>query len=515
MDKRIEDIIQLQQQNLAVEAKNAYIKLLEENLSENDFYIVYINLGSICFVEKNYEKARDCYTKSLDYNPNNEKALYNIAMTFLQTENLEKAKEYFLKAIDINARYLNAYINLGIVNKRLELIPEAIICFETALEINPNEADVHYNYANIFLKNEQYYTALIYFKKALELNSKDAHKIYYSMGFVYQNKNEFDMAMQYYEKSLEYKNDYPDAHFAKATINLLRGDFKNGWKEYEYRWDSNNELKRPDYIVKWLQSPQEAIGKKILVQQEQGYGDNIQFVRYIYKLLELNAEVYLAVREPLFKLFSTIPKIHLLQNSDIVEDIDYFTSLMDLPRIFYDFQDEFLYKDKYIDFIKEDIFEIKNIDKLNIGFVWRGNPAHKGDKKRNIPIKDFEKLFKLENCDFYSLQYENDEELDDYLLEYKNIYKCKELIKNFNDTANIITKLDCVITIDTSMVHLCGALGVDTFLILGLNSEWRWLLNRDDSIWYKSVKIFRQENQSFEKVFKKIISSLKNKKTYK
>ena len=322
MDKRIEDIIQLQQQNLAVEAKNAYIKLLEENLSENDFHIAYINLGSIYFLEKNYEKARAYYTKSLDYNPKNEKAFYNIAMTFLQTEKLEESKEYFLKAIDINSRYLNAYINLGIVNKRLELIEEAIFCFETALDINPNEADVHYNYANIFLKNEQFYTALIYFKKALELNSKDAHKIYYSMGFVYQNKNEFDTAMQYYKKSLEYKKDYPDAHFARGTINLLRGDFENGWKEYEYRWDSNNELKRPDYIVKWLQTPQEAISKKILVQQEQGYGDNIQFVRYIYKLLELNAEVYLAVREPLFKLFSTIPKIHLLQNSDIFEDID-------------------------------------------------------------------------------------------------------------------------------------------------------------------------------------------------
>ena len=431
-------------------------------------------------------------------------------MTFLQTNVLERAKEYFSKAIELNPRYLNAYINLGIVNKRLELVDEAIFCFETALDINPNEADVHYNYANIFLKNEQYNTALIFFRKALELNSKDAYKIYYSMGFVHQNKNEFDIAMKYYNKSLEYKKDYPDAHFAKGTIELLMGDFKNGWKEYEYRWDSNNELKRPTYGVKWLQTPDEAKNKKILVQQEQGYGDNIQFVRYVYKLLELNAEVFLAVRDPLLKLFTSIPKVHLVQNNDTVENIDYFTSLMDLPRIFYDFQDEFLYKDKYIDFIKEDIFEVKNKNRLNIGFVWRGNPAHKGDKKRNIPINNFEKLFALSNCDFYSLQYENDEELDKYLLVYKNIYKCKDLIKDFNDTANIITKLDLVITIDTSMIHLCGALGVKAFLILGANCEWRWLLNRDDSIWYKSIKIFRQNSiSSFNELFENIYTELK------
>ncbi len=94
-------------------------------------------------------------------------------------------------------------------------------------------------------------------------------------------------------------------------------------------------------------------------------------------------------------------------------------------------------------------------------------------------------------------------------MKYKNINVCKKLINDFNDTANIITKLDLVITIDTSMVHLCGALGVETFLILGTNSEWRWLLNKDDSIWYKSIKIFREENYNIKKVFKKIISSLK------
>ncbi len=486
-------------------AKNTFISFLQNK----DDKVLYFNLGNDFFYKKDFVSARENYFKSLQYDTKNEKAFFNIAMTFIQTQEIEKAKEYFLKAIDLNPKYLNAYINLGIVNKRLELVDEAIFCFEKALDINPNEADIYYNYANIFLKTEQYNTALFFYNKSLELGFKDIYKIHYSLGLVYQNKNEFDKAMNYFNKCLEKKSDYADAHFAKATIDLLKGDFKNGWKEYEYRWDAQNELKRPKYEVNWLQTPEQAKNKRILVQEEQGFGDNIQFIRYIYKLIQLNAEVFLAIRTPLYKLFSNIKGITLVENNQFVENIDYFTSLLDLPRIFYDLQDEFLYKDKYIDFIKEDIFEVKNKSKLNIGFVWRGNPAHKGDKKRNIPIKNFEKLFKLENCDFYSLQYENDEELDEYLTEYKNIYKCKDLIKDFNDTANIVTKLDLVITIDTSMVHLCGVLGVKTFLILGINSEWRWLLDKNDSIWYKSIQIFRQENHNLKEIFKKIIYLIK------
>ena len=509
MHKKIEELIELQKNALLEEAKKGYKKLLKENLSKDDFHIAYANLGNIYFAENNYIKAKSSYENSLKYYKENEKVYFNLGMVFLKFDDLEKSKEYFLKAIEINPSYTNCYINLGIVNKKLDLLSESILCFEKAIDTNPNESEIYYNYANTLLKLEQYNISLSFFYKALELNCKEKHKVFYSIGLVYQHKNQFDEALQSFKKSLEYKKDYADSHFAIATIYLLKGDFKNGWREYEYRWDASNELQRPDYAVKWLQNKDEIKNQRILVQQEQGYGDNIQFVRYINKLIELEAIVFLAVRPPLYRLFSKIEGVTLVKNNQLVENIDYFTSLMDLPRIFYDFQNEFLYKDKYINFIKEDIFQVKNKDKLNIGFVWRGNPEHKGDKKRNIAIQNFEELFKLSNCDFYSLQYENDEELDDYLMKYKNINVCKKLINDFNDTANIITKLDLVITIDTSMVHLCGALGVETFLILGTNSEWRWLLNKDDSIWYKSIKIFREENYNIKKVFKKIISSLK------
>lgn len=508
MDKRVLEVINIHLNGDIKKAKELYKTFLDEKLSIEDFEAININLGNIYFLERDYIKAREHYEKSLSYNNQNEKIFFNIAMTFLKNKELHEAKKYFQKAININTNYLNAYINLGVLNKKLELLDESIFCFEKAIDINPNEPDIYYNYANVFLKKEQYNTALIFFEKALELNSNDEYKIYYSMGLTYQYKNIYDKALEYFNKSLEYKNDYADAHFAKGTVLLMQGNFENGWKEYEYRWDAKNELNRPTYNVKWFNG-EDIENKRILVQQEQGYGDNIQFIRYIYKLIELKAEIYLAIREPLFRLFSTIPNIHLLKDNETIENIDYFTSLMDLPRIFYNFQNEFLYKDNYFSFFKENIFNPKDKNKLNVGFVWRGNPVHKGDKKRNIELENFEILFENQNIDFYSLQYENSEELQPYMKNYNNIFDCKSLIKDFNDTANIVSKLDLVITIDSSMVHLCGALGIKTYLILGKNSEWRWLLNIEDSIWYKSVKIFRQNDLDFKKVFKKIIYLLK------
>lgn len=510
MHKKIEELIELQKIGHLEEAAVGYENLCKEKLNNSDFHIAYANLGNIYFSQKEYSKAKENYENSLKYNDKNEKLYFNLGMAFLQNEELIEAKEYFIKAISINSNYLNAYINLGVLNKKLDLLDESISCFEIALDINPKEADIYYNYANVFLKKEQYNSALLFFQKALDLDLKDLYKIYYSIGLTYQFQNKYDDALIHFDKTIELRNNYADAHFAKATILLLKGDFKNGWEEYEYRWEANNELKRPTYNVKWLKKNDELHNKRILVQQEQGYGDNIQFVRYVFKLVELGAEVYLAVRDPLYVLFSNIKNIKLLSDNEIVENIDYFTSLMDLPRIFYDVQNEFLYKDSYLTFSKKDIFTPKNLNKFNIGFVWRGNPIHKGDKRRSIELSNFQTLFENNNIDFYSLQYENSEELEDYKTIYKNIFDCKDLIKDFNDTSNIVTKLDLVITIDSSMVHLCGALGVRTYLILGKNSEWRWLLDREDSIWYNNVKIFRQKNKNWNEVFENIHNQLKN-----
>lgn len=514
MNKKLESIIKSHLDGKLFEAKEEYLNLIS-SLSGEDLEICSINLGNIFYLNEEKDKAKEYYQNALSLNSNNEKVYFNLAMVYFSEENLEKAKEYFLQALEINPYYLSAYINLAIIYKKLEFFDEAINCYEKALSLEKNDGDIYYNYANVLMKKEYYNNAIIFLEKSLTLNSKKIYKTYYSLGVVYQNQGLYKKALEFFNKSLEHKKDYADAHFAKATILLLFGDFINGWREYSYRWDAKNELQRPTYKVNWFNG-QSLKNKRVLVQQEQGFGDNIQFIRYVDRLVADGATVFLAIKKELHRLFSSIKNINIVGDSDIVENIDYFTSLLDLPNIYSKDQKEFFYKDKYLAFIKEEFFELKGKNKLNIGFVWRGNPSHKGDKKRSIDLKYFEILFQNSDVDFYSLQFDNSEELNEYKNKYDNIYDCKSYINDFNDTANIVSKFDLVITIDSSMAHLCGALGIKTWLLLNKFPEWRWLLNRDDSIWYKSLELIRQDVENdWQRLLKKVDKKLKGLKNGK
>ena len=507
MNKELKTAIDLQISKDVLNAKKLY-KHLIKILEKEDLEIAYINLGNIYFEENKTQEALELYNKALIVNPYNEKTYFNIAMIHLEDKDFEESRSFFLKAIALKKDYVNALINLAIVSKRLDYFDESVVYFKQAIVYDKKNPDIYYNYANTLIKQEKHLEALFFLDKALEFSFSDKSKILYTKALIYQNKNLYLEAFELLQKAIIYKKDYPNASFAIGTIQLLYGDFKNGWKNYEYRWDASNDLERPNYDVKWYNG-EDLTNKRILVQQEQGYGDNIQFIRYISKLTQKNTVVYLAIKEELHKIFSFIPNITIVSDNTTVEKIDYFTSLLDLPRIFYNNQDEFLYKDKYLDFIPDNKFKLKNNRKLNIGFSYRGSPLHKGDKKRNIPLDEFEVLFKNQKVDFYSLQFENNEELIAYQKKYSNIYDCKKYIKDFNDTANIVNKLDFVITIDSSIVHLCGALGVKTILVLGENTEWRWLLNTNKSIWYNSISLYRKYTyKSFERLFDKLNNDL-------
>ena len=253
MNKKISELVKLQEKRLFTEAKIGYENLLKDiNLSNEDLYIVYANLGNIYFSLDDFDRAKTYYELSINLNKKNEKVYFNLGTAYLKLDDLVKSKENFTSAISLNSNYTNAYINLGIVNKKLDLLDESIKCFEKAIDTNMNESEIYYNYANTLLKLEQYNLGLSLFYKALSLNCKDKYKVFYSIGLVHQYKNQFNKAIEAFNKSIELKNDYADAHFAKATILLQSGNFEEGWKEYEYRWDANNELQRPEYKVKWL-----------------------------------------------------------------------------------------------------------------------------------------------------------------------------------------------------------------------------------------------------------------------
>jgi len=476
------------------DAKYIYLELNNTKLNNKDSEILFVNLANIYYSQNNKIDAIYYYKKANDINENS-KTYYNIGVSYLLLDDYKNSKFFFKNAIRLDDKYIKAYINLGITYKKNDEALLSIPYFKKALLLNDLDPDITYNYANSLLSIDKFDQTIKLLQRTLELDCK-YEKAYYTLGLTYQKLGEYGKALNSFDEAIKLNEKYHDAHFAKSTILLILGDYENGWKEYYHRWDAKNELKRPCYNVKWWNG-EDLKGKRILVQQEQGFGDNIQFVRFVPLLYSLGATVYLAVKDELYDLFESLDNINLVRDKDNVDNVDYFTSLMELPRLLYDQSNQFITSKKYLNSKNNstDIL-IKDKKKTNVGFVWQGNKNHAGDKKRSISLKEFEPLFLNNNFNYYSLQFENDEkiQLKKYIKKYKNIFDITDCISDFNDTSNFVKKLDYVVTIDSAMAHLCGSLGLRCYLLLYSHAEWRWLLNTDKSPWYDSITILRQTN---------------------
>jgi len=439
------------------------------------------------------------YKEALKFDKNNSKLVFNIAVSYLYKKEYYNSIEYLKMALAINPKYTTAYINLGISYKRLKHYDKAIKAFEQALDINENDPDIYYNLANTHSSLENYSLALKYFNKVLNLD-KNYYKAYHAIGLVYNHMMQYDTAYKYFDKTLQYKPSYSDAIFAKSLIQLRNKDYVNGWKNYESRWEASNPLIKLNYAVDFYEG-QNLENKIILIQEEQGFGDNIQFIRYIDKLLEQKPKIiYVALRKELQKLFKLIDGITIVSDEETLYDVDYIVSLLSLPRIFKTTFQDIPNKIPYLPMPEVDDISSKIIQKtkkLKVGFAYKGNNDHSNDRFRSIPIEIFKNLFELKDIEFYNLQIDSSkEELKDIIKNSNNIYDCKEFVSDFYDSSLIINKLDLVISVDSALAHFAGALNKKTFLLLPQNAEWRWFEEINYSPWYPSLKLFRQKELS-------------------
>ena len=269
----------------------------------------------------------------------------------------------------------------------------------------------------------------------------------------------------------------------------MQGQFAAGWKEFEWRRPRKHDFKRPVWDGTSLK------GKSILVHTEQGFGDSIQFARYIDLLPDTDSTIIVACQAELKSLFKSIDRIDTLVTEGVkTPDFDVHVPLLSLPSIFTTLKTipariPYLYPD-----VKADsMFLLDNNHKFKIGFVWAGNSEHINDHNRSIDLRQFECLLNIENCEFFSLQVgEPREDIKQY--GYHHIVKdLGEQFTDFHHTSLAILQLDLVISVDTSVAHLAGALGKEVWTLLPFVPDWRWMLDRSDSPWYPSMTLFRQK----------------------
>jgi len=445
---------------------------------------------------------------------------------FQQNELLEAAQCYF----ELTRRQpdcVEAFCQLGVILGRLNQLDEAVVCLQKALRLKPDFPKLNLFHGSLLKKLNRFEEAAASCRRELQIDpaNPDAH---YNLGLVLQNLGRFDEAIAGYRKAVELRPGYVDAlvnlgsvlrqcrdteaalrcfekavqcephnseaHWELGATLLATGDFRRGWKEYEWRWKQSDfatpapEFKQP----RWEGS--DLNGRRIFLHAEQGYGDAIQFVRYATLVARRGGEVIVGCPRPLRPLIETVPGVReVVTNRGALPHFDVHAPLMSLPAVFETNLQTVPAEVPYFTVSRNDFHLDGVLDPcLKVGIAWAGEPSHRNDHNRSMPADCFCPLVQLPGVRWYSLQVGNSaQELGRAGFEGA-ITNLGSRFRDFGDTAQAIVQLDLVIAVDTAVAHLAGALGKCVWTLLPFEAEWRWMVEREDSPWYPTMRLFRQ-----------------------
>jgi len=423
----------------------------------------YLSLGAAMFKLNQYRACLECIDKVLTLYPDCAEAYNTKGLAIKALGKNKEAIASFDKAIALKAHFPEAYLNLASAYRGERLLIKALRCIQKAIDQKPDYAQAHSNQGNI-----------------------------------YQELHQVDAAIASFDKAISLEPDLAEAYFNKSIALLLKGDYKAGWPLYEWRWVNDNKaaLNRHPNLEVWS-GKQPLKGKRILIQSEQGFGDTIQFCRFIRRVSELGAHVVFEVDAVLASLMLRVQGVNeILIKGQPVPPVDYKVQLMSLPGLFgLELQDVGV-NGAYVHVSPEKSTKWTvemAIHRQSIGIVWRGSPNHLNDKNRSIPLESF--LAKLPKEQRYlSLQLGTSAHEKEILQRF-GIDEVTTEFFDFEDTAAICQNLAMVVCVDTSVAHLCGALNVPCEVLLDVNPDWRWGLGMATSKWHASIKLNRLSNE--------------------
>jgi len=466
LDKLFECGLKFHQLGDLINAEKIYLEVLKIDDKHHDS-IHY--LGVLAYQQKRFEDAIDLIEHSIQLNSRNAAAYTNRGNVLKDVNRLTEAADSYKKALSINPNSSEAFANLGIIFKEMNQIEMALSSYEMALDINPNYSQAYFNKGNAL--------------KEIKL---------------------IDEALLFYEKAITLNPNYQEAIFNKAISLLLKEEIVIGFKDYESRWRLEDFISGKKVTTKplWL-GDKSLFNKTILIHSEQGLGDTLQFVRYLPFFLSLGASVFFEVEEKLIKILSpTYSSIcTFIPKGSKLPDFDFHCPLLSLPLAFKTNLDTIPSSLSYLSFEEESIDKWKSrITSIGfkIGINWQGSYT-KIDLGRSFPLSLFSEISKISEVRLISLQKGFGVEQLHNLPEGMMVETLGDDFDAgpdaFIDTASVMKCLDLVITSDTSIAHLAGALGVPTWIALKYVPDWRWLLDRPDSPWYPTMRLFRQKER--------------------
>ena len=474
-------------------------------------YDVCFNIGLEFQIMGRFDLAAFYYERAINVKPDSYEALSNLGAVFQHLGENEKAVETYKKAVLIKPDQAELYNNLAVALQNSKKFDEALDFYRMAIKLQPDFVNSYINMGSLLHEKNDINGAIENYQKAISLDPEYSES-YYNLANVLQKQLKLDQAIELYRHVISKNFKHAKAHYNLGLALLLNGDLINGFKEFEWRWATDDfpEEKRIFNRPEWDGS--EFKGKTLLIYAEQGIGDTIQFVRYLPFLKNLGGSIIFEVAPELSDLvFGMADKV--IHKNEKPPHFDFHISIMSLPFLFKTSLETIPSNVPYIK-INQNLEKFSGLKKIiekqskkfKIGIVWAGSPLHSNDHNRSCDLSNFAKLFKLDKCAFYSLQKGNrSNELNNY--KNFNIENFDKYLIDFSYTAYIIKKLDLLITVDTACAHLAGALGKPVWLLLPFAPDWRWLLKDDKSPWYPSVRLFRQKRKGewkivFDNIFK-------------
>lgn len=484
---------QLHQQGQLADAARLYQRVLERNANHADALNLY---GVLLRHQNNFELAEKLLRKAALLKPNFPPMHTNLGNALFDLKKFNDALNAFSRAIQLEPNNGEAYYNRGNCLQELERYEEAGRDYERALNIYPDDAEIYLSKGNLEKRLRCFEQALVSCDRAIELKP-DYAEAYYNRGAVLLDLRRLDEALTSYDRAIKLNPDYAESYWNKSLTLLLSGNLQEGWRLYEWRW-KNEALKMAarDFVQPLWLGPENISGKTILLHSEQGLGDTLQFCRYAALVKARGARVLLQVQKPLIRLLRALEGVDIILGpEDALPHLDCHCPLLSLPLAFQtDIQSipkayRYLDPDKILQ--EKWAARLGSRSKPRIGLAWSGNPAHENDRNRSLPLEQILSRLPAE-YEYFCLQKDvRDQDLS--VLGSSNIRRFSDKLTDFAETAALCDLMDLVISVDTSVAHLAGALGKPTCVLLPYIPDWRWLLDREDSPWYPTMRLFRQE----------------------
>jgi len=439
-------------------------------------------------------EGRHVAERALAVDPSSGTAHYVMGRLHELEGGLPAAEASYRAALRLDPRHARAHNNLGCVLHMQGRLEEALACYRAAIELDPALPEARHNFASIARDADGIRHAAAGYRLQVQGNPRDADA-WTNLGNALRELGQLDEAMDAFGRAIDAAPDHAEAHFSRSLLMLLRGDYATGWREHEWRWRLPAHAQQLRRFGSPIWDGGAIAGGTILLHAEQGLGDTLQFVRYAPLVAARCARVVLECQSGLATLMRGVRGVdQVIAQGDPLPRYDAHAPLMSLPAILGSTLESIPWDGPYVRAMHQGVEApppLAPANGLRVGLAWAGRPEQWDDRKRSISLDMLAPLAEVPGVTFYSLQKGAGAEQAATPPPGMRLIDLNGVTRNFSD-ASYVGQFDLVISVDTSVAHLAGAMGAPTWVLVAFAPDWRYHLGRDDNPWYPTMRLFRQ-----------------------